>query len=142
MIAEAKAKGTAGNGIATTETVVNATWSSATLLGGGDVLVPQPLSFPRLRLFDREGLEIRGIPLKLEQATSEYAFRALTIILMPDPVIDASGRTVTLDREKVGPIEVEKRFEEGGALSRLIHDYPAADRLLSEYITAKGVIRG
>lgn len=143
LIAEALLKGTAGNGVVSTTTVTGATWSSATLLGGGDVRIAQPLSFPRLNLLDREGLTIHGIPDKLKFATAEYAVRALTAALMPDPTIDASGRTVVAKREKVGPIEVENRFEEGGALSQLIRPYPAADRLLSEYVSSGGrVIRG
>jgi hypothetical protein len=143
LIAEAKEKGTAGNGIATTDTVANATWSSVTLIGGGDVTVPQPLSFPRLNLLDRDGLSVRGIPLKLQQATAEYAVRALSAALMPDPTIDATGRTINRKREKVGPIEVETQFEEGGSLSQLIRPYPAADRLLSEYVASTGrIVRG
>ncbi len=143
LIAEAKAKGTAGNGIASTDTVTLASWSSATLLGGGDVITPQPLSFPRLNLLDREGLSVRGIPTKLKSATAEYAFRASTIDLMPDPVIDSTGRAVTGKREKVGPIEVETRYAEGADLSVLLKPYPAADRLLSEYVASTGrVIRG
>lgn len=143
MIVEAKSKGTAGNGLASTDTVTAAAWSSATLLGGGDIVIPQPLSFPRQNLFDREGIPVQGIPNRLKFATAEYAVRALSKTLMPDPVIDASGRTVTAKREKIGPIEVQQSFEEGGALSQLIRPYPAADRLLSEYVSSGArVIRG
>lgn len=145
--AEAKLKGTPGNGIVTSTDVTGATWSSATLLGGGDVRVAQPLSFPRLRLFDREGFVVLGIPARLKQAVAEYAVRAVstTITLMPDPTIDATGRAVVLKREKVGPIDVTTQYSEGGAISQLIRPYPAADRLLAEYVTGVGsgrVIRG
>lgn len=143
MIAEANEKGTAGNGIVTTDTVANATWSSVTLIGGGDIREPQPLEFPRLNLFDREGLVVNGIPAKLQQATAEYALRVLTAALMPDPTVDATGKAVTLKREKVGPIDVTTQFEEGGGASNVIRSYPAADRLLSEYVKAGGrVLRG
>lgn len=143
IIASAKARGTAGNGIASTETIVAASWSSATLLGGGDVVTPQPLSFPRFNLLDREGLDVRGIPEKLKQATAEYAVRAATTNLMPDPVIDDTGRAVTSKREKIGPIEEETKYADGAAISTLLRPYPAADRLLSEYVASTGrVIRG
>jgi len=143
LIAEAKEKGTAGNGIVATTTVVNATWSSATLTGGGDVRIPQPLEFPRINLIDRAGFVVAGVPLKLEQATAEYALRALTAALLPDPTIDASGKAITSKREKVGPIDVETRFESGGASSNLLRPYPNADRLLTEFIkVGNRVIRG
>ena len=96
MYVEAKAKGTPGNAIVTTETITTGgSWSSVTLLGGADVLTPQPLSFPRLQLFDREGLSVHGIPGRLKFANAEYAVRAVTAALMPDPTIDATGRAVT-----------------------------------------------
>lgn len=143
LIAEAKAKGTAGNGIATTETLTNAVWSSATLLGGGDVLVPQPLSFPRLNLLDREGLAVRGIPEKLRQATAEYAVRAIAAKLSPDPTVDAAGQMVVGTKVKIGPIETETRFSDSGSLGLLTKPFPAADRLLAEYVSPPGrVIRG
>lgn len=143
MIVTARARGTAGNGIVVATTVVGASWSSATLAGGGDVLVPQPLSFPRVWLLDREGLQVRGIPARVKAATAEYAVRARASALMPDPTIDATGRVVASVRQKVGPIETETRYEEGSALSHLLRPYPAADRLLSAYVTRVGrVTRG
>ncbi len=142
-VAVALEKGTAGNGIATTDTVTAGSWSSTTLLGGGDVLVPQSLSFPRLGLTDRDGLTVRGIPEKLKQAAYEYTFRALSATLMPDPTHDATGRTVNRIMKKVGPLETETQYETGGALSQPIPPYPAADRLLAEYVhSGGGLIRG
>ena len=142
-VAVALEKGTAGNGIATTETVTAGSWSSATLLGGGDVLVPQSLSFPRLGLTDRDGLTVLGIPERLRQAVYEYTFRALSATLMPDPTHDSTGRTVNRTMKKVGPIETETQYERGGALSQPIPPYPAADRLLAEYVDLSGgLIRG
>ena len=140
MLVEAVAKGTAGNGIVTTATVIAASWSSATLLGGGDIPTPQSLSFPRINLLDREGLRVLSIPEKLKQATAEYAVRAVSsaITLMPDPVIDDTGRTVVSKREVVGPIEEETKYEAGGALSQVLRPYPTADRLLAEYIASVG----
>ena len=138
MIVAADARGTSGNSIVSTETGSTTSWSSVTLIGGADPVVPQPLSFPRLQLLDREGLTVNGIPLKLEQATAEYAVRALSSNLMPDPVIDDTGRAVFRKRDKVGPIEEERWYEDGATISQLIRPYPAADRLLAEYVTSAG----
>lgn len=142
--ATAKAKGTAANTIATTDTVTNGSWSAATLLGGSDVALPQALSFPRGNLFDGEGLTVGGVPLRLQQATAEYAVRSLAALLMPDPTVDATGRAVTGKVEQVGPIKEETRYTLGSAVDTLIHPYPAADRLLAEYVISGGsrVIRG
>ncbi len=143
LIAKAKEKGSAGNSVVTTETVATASWSSATLLGGGDIREPQSLSFPRLNLFDREGFVILGIPTKLEFATAEYAVRALLVTLMPDPKIDTTGRSVVRERKHVGPLQKEIEYSIGSQIPRIIHPYPAADKLLAEYVTSgSGVIRG
>ena len=144
MIAEALAKGTPGNDVGTTTTVTAATWTSATLTGGSDTGEPQWLSFPRVDLLDREGLRVLGMPTRLLQATAEYAVRAVAgTKLSPDPTVDASGQIVTSQRTKVGPIETETRFSDGGTLAQLIKPYPAADRLLAGYLTPPGrVIRG
>lgn len=145
MIVEAKNKGTAGNGIATTETLTSGVFSSVTLLGGGDFLVPQPLSFPRLNLLDREGFTVSGIPTKLLQATAEYAVRAVDVTskLSPDPVVDATGQVVVGSRVVIGPIETETKFSDTGSLAQVTKPFPAADRLLAEYLAPTGnVIRG
>ena len=145
MLLVANEKGTPGNDITTTTTVTGGSWSSATLLGGGDVLEPQPLEFPRVYLYDQSGQLVAGIPAKLKQATAEYAVRAVStsITLMPDPTYDDSGKAITRKREKVGPIETDLQFEAGGSASNILRAYPTADRLLSEYVTSGGgVMRG
>ncbi len=144
MIAVAIAKGTPGNDVATTETVTAASWASATLAGGSDTGEPQWLSFPRVNLFDREGLQVLGMPTRLLQATAEYAIRTVAgTKLSPDPLVDASGQVVIGKRTKVGPIETETRYLDGGSLAQQIKPYPAADRLLAGYLLQGGrVIRG
>jgi hypothetical protein len=99
---------------------------------------PQALSFPRLRIFNRSGIEITGIPDKLKKATAEYALRALTASLMPDPVVSDSGFAITSKIETIGPITEETTYQTGGASPRLIKPYPAADRLLAEFISPAG----
>lgn len=100
---------------------------------------PQALEFPRALLFGHRGLRITGVPLKVRHATAEYAIRAHAATLFKDPTIDDTGRAVTGKREKVGPIETETKYEDGATLSNLIRPYPAADRLLSEFIKPAGM---
>lgn len=144
LIATAIAKGTPGNAVGTTTTVTGASWATATLVGGSDTNEPQPLSFPRVDLFDREGLRVQGMPTRLLQAIAEYAVRTVAgTKLSPDPNVDASGQLVIGTKVKVGPIVTETRFSDSGTLAQVVRPYPAADRLLAEYIIPGGrVIRG
>lgn len=110
----------------------------ANFLGTPEHLDPrQPLSFPRLGLRDRVGQTVLGIPENLRRATAEYAVRAMASALMPDPVTDPSGAMVTSKREKVGPIETSMSFSVLQGF-RLLKAYPAADRLLTEYLSGGG----
>lgn len=97
----------------------------------------QPLGFPRACLYDRAGQLVEGIPEKLKKATAEYALRALSGELMPDPTVDASGAMVIGNRQKVGPIETEVTYAASMGVKTL-KPYPAADRLLSEYVHGAG----
>lgn len=141
MLALASASGTDGNGVATTTTVTGATWNFATLVGGSDVARPQPLSFPRIGLYDRDGVAIYGLPDLLKFATSEYAVRSRASSLAPDPTVDALGGIVTGLRERVGPLETETQYLPGSAGSGALPAYPAADRLLRAFLRPAGVIR-
>lgn len=96
----------------------------------------QSLSFPRTGLYDSIGRAIEGMPTLVQQATAEYAVRALSAALMPDPVVDATGGRVLGNRKKVGPIEVETTFSETAIIT--IKPYPAADRLLTSLIATGG----
>ena len=94
----------------------------------------QSLEFPRVGLSDRNGRVIEGVPVRLCFATVEYAVRALGGSLYSDPEVDESGRVVQRRASRVGPIQEETTFEEGGGLTHLLKPYPAADRLLLEYV--------
>jgi len=148
MLVFSKTAGTPGNSVVTTTTVTGATWNFATLVGGSDIVRPQPLSFPRSGLFDRDGLRIDGIPLRLQYAGAEYAVRARAATLAPDPTADAVGGSIAEKFEKVGPIEERTRYVPGTAGGGLgtgtLPAYPAADRLISEFLSSAGgcVIRG
>lgn len=93
----------------------------------------QALSFPRLNLYDFEGYVVSGLPTRLKHAVAEYAKRALTAELAPDPTVDESGFNVLSTRKKIGPLEKEIQFANGGTPT-IYKPYPSADKLLSEYI--------
>ena len=99
----------------------------------------QALSFPRLGLFDSDGEKIEGLPTRLKSATAEYAKRALTEELLPDPTFDATGNTARRVREKGGPIETETEYQVGGTSPTPL--YPTADSLLKEYVRGVGLGR-
>jgi hypothetical protein len=99
---------------------------------------PQALSFPRLRVFNKSGIELLGIPENLKKATAEYALRALTLSLMPDPVVSDSGFSILSKTETVGPITEKTDYQISGVNPKMIKPYPAADKLLSEFILPIG----
>jgi len=133
---EAQAEGANGNAIALSTTVTGASVSGAALSGGIDQAA-QPLEFPRAYLYDRYGVEVLGVPLRVRQATAEYAVRALSSALDPDPTTDDDGALIQRKREEVGPIVEETEYAQGAAL-RMSQAYPAADRLLADYVYAGG----
>lgn len=119
------------DGVGTTETLTNGSFDQPVSYGSSFRL--QPLEFPREKLYDSEGYQVLGIPDKLLYATYEYALRANTSSLAPDPTTTDSGGQVTKSREKIGPIETEVQYSSSIGV-KITKPYPAADRLLSEYI--------
>ncbi len=136
----AAAEGVNSNEIVLTTTVTGATASGSGTLAGGLDEGPQPLCFPRGGLFDRDGRLVQGVPLKLRQAVAEYAVRSLSSALQPDPTADAYGSRVQRTKSRVGSLLREVEYVEGAAL-QINRPYPAADQLLSEYVTSVGVVR-
>lgn len=101
---------------------------------GRRLLSTQPLEFPRACLYannDPFCTPVTGIPVKLKHATAEYAFRALTVDLLPDPVVDATGLQVKETFEKVAAIEERITFL--GSVAQIIRSYPKADAYLACY---------
>jgi hypothetical protein len=101
---------------------------------GQRVFVEQTLDWPRLDAVDRDGIDWyvkEELPLVLRRATAEYALRALSVSLAPDPTIDVddAGRFVTMRYERVGPLIDERRYSDRRAISYL-RPIPAADRML------------
>ena len=97
----------------------------------------QALAFPRDDLLDAQGNEIEGIPEKFKKAIAEYALRALSAALLPDPSVSDTGMRLKMKKEVVGPIEEQTEFFGGGAIY-IFKPYPAADKLLQEYLLGAG----
>jgi hypothetical protein len=141
MLVQSDDAGEDQNAIVTTTDITGATWSFATLNGANDVGIPQPLSFPRLDLYDLAGQVVVGIPTKLKNAVAEYASRALAATLLADPTVDATGNAVKMVFEKVGPLETKTEYFGGG--TQQLGVYPAADRFLKEYTYPRRIgVRG
>lgn len=129
----------------------------------------QSLEWPRLGAYDDDDYSLTGVPKQLQQATAEYALRALLLgELAPDvpapvpPQNNASGSSssstsyagpVKLARSVVGPIEEEfeysetrsQRTDRAGVSSFVntvnIPEYPAADLLMRELCKSSNSIR-
>lgn len=145
----AQTEGEAGNAIQFTTDIVNAT---LTAFYGGEDKGPQPLEFPRENLYDRAGIVVTGVPLRLRKATAEYAVRAAGAALLTDPGAAGPNSTGAIERskKKVGPIETDITYASTGTAGNVgagggivsdanITQYPAADLLLREYIKAGGI---
>lgn len=101
----------------------------------GDKLNPtvQALSWPRQCVYDVEGCTLLpAMPARLQAAAAEYANRALTAPLAPDPTVagNVSGST-----EQVGPIVETLSFF---GPTPLFQPYPLADSLLATLLRAAG----
>jgi hypothetical protein len=134
--------GVAGNDTPLSETATNLTLDTSTFVNGLDG-GSQPMEFPRRSLFDQDGRRVFGIPRNLKFAAAEYAVRAAAALLYTDPDVDSTGQTVTEKFEKIGPIEERTKYQDSSTLAQLIKPYPAADRLLQDYVLPPGrVFRG
>lgn len=133
------------NGEAGNNTILNATGATNIVVTEafqhGEDEGEQPLEFPRAGLFSRSGFAVVGISQRLKQATAEYAVRAAAATLYTDPETDPTGRIIKEKVERVGPIEEETVYSDGPVLEQLIKPYPAADRLIADYIRPAQVIR-
>lgn len=94
----------------------------------------QALHFPTL---DCETSLAAEMPVNLLKATAEYALRALTAPLAPDPTVDDTGGRVIAKTEKVGPLEESTQYSESAPIQRF-RPYPAADILLKDLVADTG----
>lgn len=93
----------------------------------------QALSFPRITIYDSEGRDQSDVvPPQIVDAVAEYVLQVLqdpnNADLMPD-LEDQSGKFITMEREKIGPIEEETRYSEDKGTST-VKSYPYADRII------------
>ena len=135
LTAYARTKGESGNLIAFSSTITGATLTGSGYLTGGIDEASQPLSFPRLGLYTREGIQILSVPLRVKQATAEYAVRAALRVLAPDPTRDARMQAVLQSSVQAGPVSVSKTYASAYSVSAA---YPAADRLLADFVYPSG----
>lgn len=104
---------------------------------GTRMTATQGLHFPAYGAITRSGvlLEDDIVPLQMKRAVAEYARRARSGPLMPDPTVDATGFSVVTTKKKVGPIEKEFRVM-GSSGPMLVRSYPQADTLLTDLLNA------
>lgn len=106
---------------------------------GWPLVDEQTTQWPREPVYTQRGTLMTTIPTALKQACAEYALRALTDDLMPDPTIDTSGGEVTRLTTKVGPIEKTTEYAAGSSSGgSSLKAYPNADRLLRGLTMASG----
>lgn len=107
---------------------------------GKRLLSTQAMKFPRACLRDPEfcWVFITGIPTKLKNAQSEYAFREMTTpgTLMPDPVVDETGLQLQSSIEQVGPIKEHKVFLASSV--KTTKPFPKADAFLTDFVAPMG----
>ena len=138
VLVRAIAKGPLPTAIGTSSNGPNLSWDTPTLTGGQQ-FVSQQLEFPRKQIFTKEGNRVVGIPESLKQAVAEYASRAITMNLMPDPEVDPSGQTLSRVFDKVGPIETERRFVFSSGKD-VFQRFPEADKLLTPFLMNSGQV--
>lgn len=90
----------------------------------------QTTAFPRFDLYDTEGYYVTDVPREVQYAVAEYALRALTSPLAPDPTVAATGFPVAATSESVGPISESVTYAVTGKAPPAFRPYPAADSIL------------
>ncbi len=108
-------------------------------LKGHPLTQTQALHFPADGVFIG-CYEVTGVPSQLVKAVSEYALRAKSGPLAPDPTVDPSGLTILGKTEKVGPLEESYTFQASISPGQA-RPYPAADRLMKPLLIGGGASR-
>lgn len=91
----------------------------------------QPLCFPRVELYDKDGYEVEDIPEELKKAVCEAGFIATSTSLFT--VKDASG---TVKRQKVDVLEVEY-YSEDKTSGEYISRFTVLDDFLAGFYKTK-----
>jgi len=104
--------------------------------------VTQSMEWPRTNAFYWDGRTASSmVPAEVMEAVAEYALRALSKSLTPDPVADSSGRNVQSETKTVGPISVSKQYSQAGSFVSFT-PYPIVDNRLRELVlTGRSVLR-
>jgi len=90
----------------------------------------QATEWPRNDAWDKNRFYISDIPQAVKEACFEYAFRALSGELNPDPDRESTGATIASKSEKVGPISESVEYTGGGRFT--MPTYPLADSKLKK----------
>ena len=94
----------------------------------------QPLCFPRVELYDKDGDEVLDIPEELKQAVCEAGFINTTVSSLFD-VKDSAG---TVKRQKVDVLEVEYYSQADSTSGNYVSRFTVLDSLLAGlYKTSK-----
>lgn len=111
---------------------------------GSKLTSEQALDWPRACVYGEPtfdepgGSVIEGVPVEVQKATYEYASRALSGTLAPDPTVSATGVALVRTRRKVDVIEIEDEFSGASASPSTFKPYPAADRLVRHLVWPEG----
>lgn len=101
----------------------------------------QTTQWPRSGATDAQGYYVEGIPREVKAAAAEYAIRAISSDLLPDPVYDQSGRTVSEKTTVVGPITTTVKYAVSDSINQpQAPSYPAVDSLIDGFTNQSNVI--
>lgn len=91
----------------------------------------QGLHWPAENAFYFDGRVAVDVPIEVQQSCADYALIELNSpgSLAPAPTVDESGASVTMKREKVGPIEEETQFGSSG-VKHTFKKFPIPDKRL------------
>ncbi len=119
---------------------IDVRWDQSFRMAGRKAHADQFLLYPRVAYCVHESLTPTEVPLPLNlvRATFQYALAAKDGPLAPVPTEETGGRQPSLVREKVGPIEEERRWSDTAVVSSSFRQYPIADALIRSILEATG----
>lgn len=97
----------------------------------------QALSWPRTGAYYPDGRQATGVPQEIYRACLEYALRAITEPLAPDPTYGDVQAPVIEREERVGPIMEKTVYGSGGA-QITFRKYPVVDQMIKPLLTGGG----
>jgi len=100
----------------------------------------QATQWPRSCVYDRNGRGVYGIPRAVKEAIAEYALRALSNPLSPDPELSSTGARVQSTSNSVGPLSESVTYAQDGALA--LPEYPVADNKLRKAELIQSLLSG